>query len=143
MNAPRYVLFSAGQSFPLSIRVVPATPGGRERVQVDERLFGERSDTVVAIAAGIFEISQDLTIAIEAMQSLNPKRLVDQCQQHRISMCGRWPAFMAMESLRRLGWLDRCEQVAYGTSANVNGDHNRVVGYAGLLFGSRSADRSV
>jgi hypothetical protein len=79
-------------------------------------------------------------IAIEAMRSLNPKQLVDQCQQHKISMCGRWPAFMAMESLRRLGWLDRCEQVAYGTSADVNGDHNRVVGYAGLLFGSRSAD---
>ena len=39
------------------------------------------------------------------------------------------------EALRQLQQLSRCERVAYATSADVSGDKNRVVGYAGMLFG--------
>jgi AmmeMemoRadiSam system protein B len=40
-----------------------------------------------------------------------------------------------LEALRQLQQLSRCERVAYATSAEVSGDKNRVVGYAGMLFG--------
>jgi AmmeMemoRadiSam system protein B len=50
-------------------------------------------------------------------------------------MCGLLPAVIVMESLRELGQLRRSERVAYDTSAAVNGDSSRVVGYAGMLLG--------
>jgi AmmeMemoRadiSam system protein B len=39
-----------------------------------------------------------------------------------------------MEALRQLKLLKKCEPVGYATSAEVSGDKNRVVGYAGMLF---------
>jgi AmmeMemoRadiSam system protein B len=39
-----------------------------------------------------------------------------------------------METLRRLGGLNRAERVGYATTADVTGDPSRVVGYAGMLF---------
>ena len=49
-------------------------------------------------------------------------------------MCGMAPCVAAMESLRWLGSLNRCELVGYATSADAGGPADRVVGYAGLLF---------
>jgi AmmeMemoRadiSam system protein B len=40
-----------------------------------------------------------------------------------------------METLRQLQCLHRCESVGYATSAEASGSTDRVVGYAGLLFG--------
>jgi AmmeMemoRadiSam system protein B len=40
-----------------------------------------------------------------------------------------------MEALKWLGCLKRCEAVGYATSAEASGSTDRVVGYAGLLFG--------
>ena len=42
---------------------------------------------------------------------------------------------MAMEALRWMNSLGRCEMVGYATSADAGGRTDRVVGYAGLLFG--------
>ena len=50
-------------------------------------------------------------------------------------MCGLLPAVVVLETLRRLGRLQRCQRVAYATSADATGDTSRVVGYAGMLFG--------
>jgi AmmeMemoRadiSam system protein B len=74
-------------------------------------------------------------MALEAMESLDPARLHETVRRHDISMCGVLPAVIVMETLRQLGKLERCERVAYGTSADVSGDKNRVVGYAGMLLG--------
>jgi AmmeMemoRadiSam system radical SAM enzyme/AmmeMemoRadiSam system protein B/AmmeMemoRadiSam system protein A len=75
-------------------------------------------------------------IALDAVQSLDPAAVYDTVvSRHNISMCGVRPAVMVMETLRQLGQLDKCERVGYATSGDVSGDKNRVVGYAGLLFG--------
>jgi AmmeMemoRadiSam system protein B len=74
-------------------------------------------------------------IALGAMESLDPARLLETVRRHDISMCGVLPAVIVMETLRQLGKLHRSERVAYGTSADVSGDTSRVVGYAGLLLG--------
>jgi AmmeMemoRadiSam system protein B len=73
-------------------------------------------------------------IALEAMERLDPEHLLATVREHDISMCGVLPAVIAMEALRRLGGLTRCERVAYATSAEVSGDPSRVVGYAGMLL---------
>jgi AmmeMemoRadiSam system protein B len=49
-------------------------------------------------------------------------------------MCGMYPCVIAMETLRQLDLLHRAELVGYATSAQVNGQPDRVVGYAGMLF---------
>ena len=50
-------------------------------------------------------------------------------------MCGMLPAVIVMESLRHLGQLTTCREIAYATSADAGGSSDRVVGYAGLLLG--------
>ena len=73
-------------------------------------------------------------LALDAMQTLDPQRLLSVVRQHNISMCGVLPAVIVMETLRKLGGLTTCEEVGYATSAEVSGDTRRVVGYAGSLL---------
>ena len=74
-------------------------------------------------------------LALERMQALDPEGLLQTVAKNRISMCGVTPAVLVMETLRRLGCLNRCELVDHYTSGDVSGDKSRVVGYAGVLFG--------
>ncbi len=74
-------------------------------------------------------------IALDAIATLDPARVYETVERNRISMCGMAACVVTMESLRRLGCLNRCELVGYATSAEAGGDAGRVVGYAGLLFG--------
>jgi AmmeMemoRadiSam system radical SAM enzyme/AmmeMemoRadiSam system protein B/AmmeMemoRadiSam system protein A len=73
-------------------------------------------------------------IALRAMERLDPLQLLATVTEHNISMCGVLPAVIVMETLRQLGGLNACERVGYATSADVNGDTSRVVGYAGVLL---------
>lgn len=73
-------------------------------------------------------------IALRAMESLRPEELFDVVTRHNISMCGLLPAVIVMETLRQLGRLKTCRRVGYATSADVTGDTDRVVGYAGMLL---------
>ncbi|MGQ9913571.1 MAG: AmmeMemoRadiSam system protein B [Thermogutta sp.] len=72
--------------------------------------------------------------ALEAIRSLDSRQLWDTVRRRGIKMCGYRPTVLVMETLRRLGKLNRCEQVGYATSADVSGDTREVVGYAGLLW---------
>ena len=74
-------------------------------------------------------------LALDAIATLDPQRVYETVRGNRISMCGLAPCVVAMETLRWLGCLKRCESVGYATSAEQSGDTSRVVGYAGLLFG--------
>jgi AmmeMemoRadiSam system protein B/AmmeMemoRadiSam system protein A len=74
-------------------------------------------------------------IALDAIETLDPANVFQTIQLHRISMCGVYPCVIVMETLRQLGALNRCELVGYATSADANGGRQRVVGYAGMLFG--------
>ncbi len=74
-------------------------------------------------------------LAIDAIETLNSERVYETVRRNRISMCGMAPCVVAMEALRWLGCLNRCESVGYATSADAGEPTDRVVGYAGLLFG--------
>jgi len=73
-------------------------------------------------------------IALEAIQTLDPQRLLETVLDNRISMCGVTPTAFVMEVLRQLNLLNECVPVGYTTSAETSGDTSRVVGYAGMLF---------
>src|SRR6266508_1164779 len=71
-------------------------------------------------------------LAIEALLSLDPARLVAPVSEHRISMCGIAPATVTLAALGELAH-GRAELVRYETSGDVSGEYDRVVGYAGLI----------
>jgi hypothetical protein len=70
--------------------------------------------------------------AIEPMLRLDSRALYDAVIQKRISMCGLGPAVAMLTATRKLG-ATCAELVKYATSGDVSGDHDLVVGYAGII----------
>ena len=73
-------------------------------------------------------------IALEAMESRDPEKLLRTVRDNHISMCGVLPAVIVMETLKQRGGLTRTERTGYATSADTTADTSRVVGYAGMLL---------
>jgi hypothetical protein len=77
-------------------------------------------------------------LALEALETRDPRQLYETVRQHGITMCGAAPAVVVLEALRRLGRSDRCELAGYNTSADASGHRGvgggRCVGYTGMLF---------
>jgi AmmeMemoRadiSam system protein B len=71
--------------------------------------------------------------AINQLLALNPRGLYDTCRNEEISMCGLGPAVAMLTALNALG-KKKAELVKYATSADVSGDREQVVGYAGMIF---------
>jgi MEMO1 family protein len=71
--------------------------------------------------------------AIEQLLALKPRALYDTCRREEISMCGLGPAVAMLTALHALG-ARKAELVKYATSADVSGDVQAVVGYAGMTF---------
>ena len=70
--------------------------------------------------------------AIERILTLDPRGLYDVVTQQNISMCGYGPAVAMLTAARMLG-AKSAELVKYATSADISGDRDRVVGYAGVV----------
>ena len=129
-------------------KVVGIAIGGGSLEQC--RRFGQQLAAVISElpSAPLLVISSDMNhfasdlrnreldeLALTAMESLDPARLLDTVRSHNISMCGVLPAVIVMETLRCLNQLTHTERSGYATSADVSGDKSRVVGYAGMLLG--------
>lgn len=71
--------------------------------------------------------------AIDRLLALDARGLFDTCRNEEISMCGLGPAVAMLTALDELG-AKRAELVKHATSADVSGDRDQVVGYAGLIF---------
>ena len=71
--------------------------------------------------------------AIAQLLARNPRVLFDTCRNESISMCGLGPAVAMLTALNALG-VKKSELVKYATSADVCGDRDAVVGYAGMIF---------
>lgn len=71
--------------------------------------------------------------AIEEVLALEPGRLLDVTQRMSISMCGVFPAAIAINAARELGATE-ARLVEYATSGDASGDFSRVVGYAGFFI---------
>jgi AmmeMemoRadiSam system protein B len=71
--------------------------------------------------------------AIDRMKAVDAKGLFEVCRREKISMCGLGPAVAMLTAMKELG-VTSGEVVRYRTSGDVNGDRDRVVGYAGMIF---------
>ena len=70
--------------------------------------------------------------AIDRVLDLDPRGLYDVVNEEDISMCGYGPATAMLIAAQKLG-VSKAELVKYATSADVSGDFDRVVGYAGMM----------
>jgi len=71
--------------------------------------------------------------AIDMILSLNPEGLYETVTRQRISMCGYLPATTMLFAAKALGSRS-ARLVKYATSADVSGDYENVVGYAGIVL---------
>ncbi len=70
--------------------------------------------------------------AIDAILALDARGLYETVRRESISMCGYGPAVAMITAARELGSTN-AELLRYATSADVNGDRDDVVGYAGIV----------
>ena len=71
--------------------------------------------------------------AIDRILALDPTALYETVIGESISMCGFAPTVTVLTAANLLG-ASRAELVQYATSADVSGDRERVVGYAGIVI---------
>jgi AmmeMemoRadiSam system protein B len=71
--------------------------------------------------------------AIDQLLALDARGLYDTCRKEEISMCGLGPSVAMLTALCAIG-AKKAELVKYATSGDVSGDHDAVVGYAGMIF---------
>jgi hypothetical protein len=70
--------------------------------------------------------------AIEKILALDPPGLHETVINESISMCGFAPTVAMLTAANRLG-AKKADLVQYGTSGDVSGDREMVVGYAGII----------
>jgi len=96
---------------------------------------------LILISSDMNHFSNDETtrrldaLALDALESLDPTRLWETVRREKISMCGVLPAFFVLTALGKIGKLRKAVKIGYATSGDSSGDRERVVGYAGYLFG--------
>ena len=71
-------------------------------------------------------------LALERLLALDPKGLHEVVRREGITMCGMGPAVSMLIASRELG-ATRARLLRYATSADVFGDRDEVVGYAGTI----------
>jgi hypothetical protein len=105
------------------------------------RALADLGDRVLVVASTDMNHFEDqettLTkdqLAIDRMLALDAEGLLEVCRRERISMCGQGPTAATLHALGARG-LDRAELVWHRTSGDRDGERERVVGYAGVLFG--------
>jgi AmmeMemoRadiSam system protein B len=71
--------------------------------------------------------------AIDRIISLDPEGLYEVVLREKISMCGYLPVTAMLFAVKELG-AQSARLVRYATSAEVSGDYDHVVGYAGIIL---------
>lgn len=109
--------------------------------ELAEFLRGEESRPLLVVSSDLNHYAQDAEnrrldrIALDALATRDPAHVFHTIRDQDISMCGVLPAVIALETLQQLGELSRHEELTYATSADAGGSAERVVGYAGVLWG--------
>jgi AmmeMemoRadiSam system protein B len=84
------------------------------------------------LTAETFAHEQD-KLALDALQTLDGERLHRTVEDRHVTMCGYVPSTAVLFATRALGGT-QADLIRYATSADVSGDVDRVVGYAGVVM---------
>ena len=69
--------------------------------------------------------------AIDKILALDARGLLEVVKRENISMCGYAPTVAMLTAAKRLG-AKQAQVIKYGTSGDISGDRELVVGYAGI-----------
>ncbi|GAB5046927.1 AmmeMemoRadiSam system protein B [Thermodesulfovibrio sp. TK110] len=72
------------------------------------------------------------SLAVEKIKAFDPEGVYNTVLEHRISMCGVIPTTVMLQATKLLG-AKEVQIIKYATSAEVNRDYNKVVGYLGAI----------
>lgn len=126
-------------------RFVPIALGTRDYAALES--LGEAIAAVVARSAepALIVASSDMNhyepdgitrvkdrMALDRIEALDPRGLLDVVLGQGITMCGVGPAVSMLTAARRLG-AQRVDLIRYATSGDISGDYDEVVGYAGAI----------
>jgi len=106
---------------------------------VAEVLRETKKQTLIMASSDMNHYEDDATTrvkdrkAIEKILDLDATGLYEIVINESISMCGYGPAVAMLTAARQLG-AKKAELVQYATSADVSGDRDVVVGYAGIII---------
>ncbi|MGA9389765.1 MAG: AmmeMemoRadiSam system protein B [Candidatus Sulfotelmatobacter sp.] len=78
--------------------------------------------------------------AIEAILRLDAFALYEVVTKQHVSMCGFGPAIVMLTAAKSLGGTS-AELLKYATSGDISGDHDTVVGYAGIIVRGEGIDQ--
>ena len=98
-----------------------------------------RDDVVVIISSDMTHYESAAAaerkdaLALERLTALDAEGLLEVVRAHDISMCGVWPAAVALMAFRALGGTAGT-LIRYANSGETSGDYDHVVGYAALSF---------
>jgi MEMO1 family protein len=133
------------QSLAGDFRFVPIALGPTDYIQLESlghamaEVLRRQRDPVLMIASSDMNHyeSDEITrrkdgLAIGRLLALDAAGLFDVVRREEITMCGFGPAVSILTAARLLG-ATRAKLVRYATSADINGDRNEVVGYAGVI----------
>ncbi len=130
-----------------AVRVVPLVVGWddwqrtRRLAQAIHHVIAGRDDVLLVASSDMnhYEPAPASTdkdaAALERIVALDGEGLLEVTRTRHISMCGRVPVACALE-VARLAGFERAEVVGYSHSGLINGNHDRVVGYAAALIGT-------
>jgi AmmeMemoRadiSam system protein B len=123
-------------------RVVPITMLSQD-LEVSQDL-GRAIATALKGKGGLIVASSDFThyepqssaskkdhSALEAILSLDSKRLEEVVNSYSISMCGPGPVMTMLTACKQLG-ANKARLLRYATSGDITGDYSQVVGYASV-----------
>ena len=71
--------------------------------------------------------------AIDRILALDPRGLYDTVRSEEITMCGIAAAVVMLVAVKDLG-AKNAALIRYATSGDINGERDRVVGYAGIVI---------
>jgi MEMO1 family protein len=71
-------------------------------------------------------------LAVARVLALDPRGLYDTVRREQITMCGYAATVAMLVAMRDLGTTE-ARLVRYATSGDITGEHERVVGYAGIV----------
>jgi AmmeMemoRadiSam system protein B len=104
------------------------------------QVVAAQTDPVLVIASSDMNHYENETItrtkdqkAIGRILALDPRGLYDVVRSEGITMCGYAATVAALVAVLRLG-AKEAELIRYGTSGDISGERDQVVGYAGIII---------
>jgi AmmeMemoRadiSam system protein B len=124
---------------PVALSPMPAAEVEAAGESLARALAPYRDRTVIVISSDMTHYESAASaerrdaLAIARLEALDAAGLLEVVRSENISMCGAWPAAVALVAFRAMGAAGGT-LIRYTNSGEASGDYEQVVGYAAMSF---------